>query len=95
MQEKGLKLSLFANNIILYKEDPQGVYKTVWDLSTFSEVSEYRNNKRKQQVYCTLIKNILRKNSKKATSLIIAFKTYKKFGINVTKSKTSAVKPTK
>lgn len=61
MQEKGLKLSLFANNIILYKEYPQGIHKTVRDFSTFSEVSEYRNNTRKHQLHCTLIKNILRK----------------------------------
>ena len=81
-----VKLSLFADDIILYLENPKdSIRKLIELISEFSKVSEYKINTQKSLAFLYTNNEKSEREIKESIPFTIATKRIKYIGINLTK----------
>ena len=86
MRIKEVKLSLFADDMILYIENPKGIIRKLLELtSEFSKVAGYKINTQKSLAFLYTNNEKLERAIKESISFSIATKRIKYLGINLHK----------
>ena len=84
--KEGVKLSLFADNMILYIENPKDATRKLLELiNEFGKVEGYKTNAQKSLAFLYTSNKRSEREIKKTTSFTIATKTIKYLGINLPK----------
>ena len=85
--KKEVKLLLFADDMILYIENPKDATKKLLELvNEFSKVAEYKINMQTSVAFLYTKNGLSEREIKKTIPLIIASKKIKYLGINLTKA---------
>ena len=85
--QEEVKLSLFADDMILYMENPEDSTKKLLELiHEFSKVAEYKINARKSVAFLYTSKETTEREIKELIQFAIAPKPIKYLGINLTKA---------
>ena len=83
MERNKVKLSLFADDIILYREKPKESTKKLLELiNKFSKITGYKINTQKSIVFLCANNKLTESEIKKTTVFTIASKRIKYLGIN-------------
>ena len=87
IKKEAVKLSLFADNVILYVENPEFPTKKLLELiNEFSNIAAYKINIQKLVVFIYINKKLSERQNEKTISFTIASKNKIKYlGINLTK----------
>ena len=88
MGKEELKLSLFADNMILYTENPKGSIRKLLELiSEFSKVAGYKINTQKSLAFLYTNNEKSEREIKESISFTIATKRIQYPGINLPKER--------
>ena len=81
-----MKLSLFADDIIVYKSDPQKITKELlWHINTFSNVAGYKINSKKSVVRLYTDDKRAGEEIRETSPFIIATNSIKYLRVSLTK----------